>query len=779
VERNEGRVDPLETAPPNFSGGGAADIARRFFGIEGTASPLGAERDQNFRLRAGDDSFVLKFSNPADDPVVLDMQTQAMLHLARVDPGLPVMQPLPAIAGGYVEKVRTPDDRVCFARACTFLPGEMRNAADLDGDALKGFGRVVARVGIGLRGFFHPSGGYDILWDLKQTSRLRDMIGSIEGPGRRAVVETVLERFEARVAPVLPTLRAQLIHNDLTLDNVLLDDSLCVSGVVDFGDLTHTALVCDLAIALVSLMWGRDDPVTAARLAVSGYLSVTSLDERELSILGDLVGARLAGLVTIAAWRVRRYPENAAYIMANADLAWRLLEQLDALRWPKLEEALSAVQSRGMLGSRPGEAELLARRGKVLGPALSPLSYDEPLYLVRGEGAAVIDREGTEYLDAYNNVPVVGHSHPHVSAAIAAQSAALNTNTRYLHESVVELAERLVATMPGGLDTVMFYNSGSEANDIAWRLATTFTGASGAIVTARAYHGVTTAPLALSPEEWTDPEGPGHVATVPAPRGLRSEGDDVGQSGVHQQHFDDAIAKLAARGFRPAAFYLDSLFTSDGIFTPPPHYLQEAVKRVRGAGALFVADEVQCGFGRSGTDMWSFERYGVVPDLVTLGKPMGNGYPVAAVITRREIAERFAATIDLFSTFGGNPVAARAGLAVLDVIEREDLVDHAGRVGQVLKERLVALAERYAVVDEVRGAGLLIGVEIVDAAGEPHAKLAHSLANEMRRRHVLIGTTGPHDNVLKIRPPLVITDEDARTIAGTLEASLRHLVASH
>jgi 4-aminobutyrate aminotransferase-like enzyme len=428
------------------------------------------------------------------------------------------------------------------------------------------------------------------------------------------------------------------------------------------------------------------------------------------------------------------------------------------------------------------DAGLLERRRRLLGSALSALTYERPLHLVRGEGARMYDPEGRPYLDCYNNVPVVGHSHPRVVAAIARQAATLNTNTRYLHETVVQLAERLVATMPPGLDTVMFVNSGSEANDLAWRLATTITGGRGGIVTDWAYHGISAAIADLSPEEWPRGERPPHVATIPAPDTYRTE--------ANASRLDDAVEDLASRGFRPAAAFIDGAFTSDGIFAPPPSYLGELVQRARAAGALFVADEVQAGYGRMGDGLWSFEAAGIVPDIVTLGKPMGNGHPVAAVITRAEIVDRFAAETEFFSTFGGNPVACAAAMAVLDVVGDEGLTANAAAVGEEIRDAIRAMAVRHPAIGDVRGRGLMIGVELVldratrgpdaalatrvpdRAARPPDPALAPRVQNAMRERGVLVGTTARAGNVLKVRPPLVIDRDDAALLLGVLEEAL-------
>jgi 4-aminobutyrate aminotransferase-like enzyme len=318
----------------------------------------------------------------------------------------------------------------------------------------------------------------------------------------------------------------------------------------------------------------------------------------------------------------------------------------------------------------------------------------------------------------------------------------------------VELSERLLATMPpeAGLDTVMLVNSGSEANEIAWRIAAGVTGRGGAIVTRHAYHGVTAALADFSPEEWPEGFEPSHVARIEAEAG----GAEVAA----------AVARLADAGHGLAATFLDAGLTSDGIHPLTPERLAEIVRATREAGGLFVADEVQVGYGRSGAHLWGFADLGAVPDFVTLGKPMAGGYPVAALITRREIVERFAFARRVFSTFGGNPVAAQAALAVLDVIEDERLVAHARRVGELLRGRLSELRDRHSSIVGVRGVGLLLGIQLDDP------ERASAVVDAMREAGVLIGRTGPRGDVLKIRPPLVFGDEHVEVLVAALDVAL-------
>ena len=549
----------------------------------------------------------------------------------------------------------------------------------------------------------------------------------------------MLDRYGERVAPRWPLLRAQVVHGDFNLDNVLLDDAGRVSGITDFGDVSFTAQLGDFAIALASLLRGRaaDDVFRAGRIAIDGYQSRLPLEPLELELLGDLVAARLAAIVTISAWRVERYPENADYIQAWDDDSWQLLELFDATGYDEVARELGAPPP--PVSSR----ELARRRGETLGPALTELTYREPVHVVRGEGAWLFDADGRRLLDAYNNVPVVGHCHARVTEAVVHQTRLLNTHARYLYEPLIALAERLTATMPDGsdLDTVMLVNSGSEANEFAWRFALAATGGRGAIVTEHAYHGVTRTIADFSPEEWPAAYKPEYVETI-----------RVGANDIR-----DALERLSVP---LAATFVDGAFTSDGIHFPPADEVATIVDATHAAGGLFVADEVQAGHGRTGEHLWSFMHYGITPDVVTLGKPMGNGYPVAAVITRREIADALAAQTRVFSTFGGNPVAARAALAVLDVIEDERLLERAARVG----ERLIRELSTFAVV---RGRGLLVGVQLETADD------ADRVVNQLREAGILIGRTGRENNVLKIRPPLVFGDGHADMLIG----ALRNLLA--
>ena len=416
----------------------------------------------------------------------------------------------------------------------------------------------------------------------------------------------------------------------------------------------------------------------------------------------------------------------------------------------------------------PTETEaMIARRQRLLGPAYR-LFYQTPLHLVRGAGVYLYDRDGREYLDCYNNVASVGHCHPHVVAATARQSAVYASHTRYLNDTVLDYAERLLTHFPPDLSQVMFTCTGSEANDLALRVARAHTGGTGVIVTANAYHGVTEAMAAMSPSLGAGVALGPNVRCIPAPdaKGISDLG--VAFAAAVQRAVDD----LRSQGIRPCALLVDTVFSSDGIFTDPPGFLRGAVAAIRAAGGIFIADEVQPGFGRTGSAMWGFQRHGVIPDLVTLGKPMGNGYPVAGLVMRPEIVAEFGAKARYFNTFGGNAVAAATAMAVLDVIENEALQAHAAKVGGYLRDGLMALAGTHDSLGSLRSAGLFLGQDIV-TEGRADAPKTSRIVNGLRDAGILISATGPLAHTLKIRPPLVFTTAHADRFLDGIAQVLR------
>jgi 4-aminobutyrate aminotransferase-like enzyme len=509
----------------------------------------------------------------------------------------------------------------------------------------------------------------------------------------------------------------------------------------------------------------------------AGYHEMIPLEGAELRVLYDLIAARLTMLNVIASWRVTIHPYNREYITGGVEETWSSLEVWRAQDPGDVTKkffracGLWEVDKVNTLpeGANESLQSHLIRRDLLLGPH-AYLFYDRPLHIVRGEGVWLYDDEGARYLDAYNNVAHVGHCHPHVVNAIAKQARRLNTSARYMHGYILELAEQITKRMPEPLSVCMFVCTGSEANELAWQMSKVVSGNGGALITKFSYHGSAAATTQFSAETIPREKLPSHVQTLFAPTSDSNFRKPA--SGI-----SNAIMTLDEHGHQPAMLILDTAFVSDGIYTSPKGYLNTLFAKTHAAGGLCVADEVQGGFGRLGQHFWGFQFDDAIPDIVTLGKPMGNGHPLAAVVTSPEIAEILANEMEYFNTFGGNPVSCAAGLAVLEVIEKEALQQNALEVGQYLRERLVIIQRDYPVIGELHGSGLLQGIDIIKTDGAHNPEMADHIMNHMRENSVLIGTTGQNYTTLKIRPPIVFQKEHAEILLVALIKALDELLS--
>lgn len=1003
---------------PHFSTDDATRLVRELYGLKGELRLLPGERDQNFMLRIADGTgYVLKIANAAEDPQRLDFQNAALEHLAARVKGYEFPCVRTTVTGATMLQAPGAGKIRHWVRLLTYVPGVcLAQVNPHTPELLEEIGRVVALIDRAFADFTHLDMHRRLDWDTRHAADLRAQLADIDRQDRRILVERVLDRFEAIVSPLLNTLRTSVIYNDANDYNVLVnlpDTQRRVVGMIDFGDMVHSAVVCDVAVAATYAMFGKADPITAAMDVVRGYHAVFPLEEVEVGLLYDLICTRLVVSVLHAATQQRLVPDNA-YLGISEAPAWALLERLvpihsawahaafrhacgwepcpdsaAAARWlathadeigPVVEVDLSTepvlvldlsvgspdiaslddirdverfsasiferMRSAGVrvgvgrydearlfytaaqfatgdpyaerrtihLGvdlfmapgspvfaplegvvhsfrdnnlpvdygptivlqhtvddivfytlyghlSRASLDELLpgkpVRRGEQIGwlgthevnggwpphlhlqiigdllgmegdfpgvgtpsqralwTSLSPdpnlllripterflppderpsdilntrrehlggslsIAYRRPLMIVRGFMQHLYDESGRLFLDAVNNVPHVGHSHPQVVRAAQRQMAVLNTNTRYLHPLLARYIQRLSATMPAPLSVVYLVNSGSEANELALRLARAHTGRKDLLVLDNAYHGHTTTLVEISPYKSDGPGGSGvpdyvHKVLMPDPyRGpYRGYGEETGAA--YARDVQARIVDAQAQGRAVAAFICESLLGCGGQIVLPDGYLREAYRATRAAGGVCIADEVQVGFGRVGTHRWGFETQGVTPDVVTLGKPIGNGHPLAAVITTPEIAASFANGMEYFNTFGGNPVSCAVGLAVLDVIETEQLQERARVVGEHLRAGLRGLQTRHLIVGDVRGLGLFIGVELVRDREllTPAGAEAAYIAERMKDHGILIGTDGPFHNVLKIKPPLVFGQDDADQLVETLNCVL-------
>jgi 4-aminobutyrate aminotransferase-like enzyme/Ser/Thr protein kinase RdoA (MazF antagonist) len=735
-------VDLAVTSAPRFTVEEAARLAEELYAVRGAAEALPSERDQNFLLRAPGGRFVLKVANSEEKRGVLEFQRALLYRLIEHRRGLRFPQSLGKLVkvGGH------------FVRGFTWVEGEvLAKVQPHSEELLASLGEALGKIDRALEGFTHRAAHRELRWDIRHADLARVHLGLLSDT-RRRLVERGFAEWE-RID--WSALRMGIIHGDANDHNVLVDGGRVVS-ILDFGDSVHTAVVCDLAIGIAYAMLGKRDPVAAARCVLEGYHAEFPLTEAEVDALWTLAIARLCLSVCYSAYHAQTAPDNE-YLSVTDAPAWRLLERLDEfpVDWPR-------DVFRRACGFGRSRTDLLAARRAHLGPSLS-VSYREPLHVTHGWRSRLFSADGRGYLDCVNNVAHVGHSHPQVNEAATGQMAALNTNTRYLHDNLVEYIERLTATLPPPLGVVFLVCSGSEANELALRLARARTGRDRVVVVDTAYHGNTNALIDISPYKFNGPGGrgkPAHVQVVPTP--------DVYRGGFRGAE----DIRDAAQGV--GAFFCESALSCAGQIILPAGYLRDAFNIVREAGGVCVADEVQTGFGRAGSHFWMFETQGVVPDIVTLGKPIGNGHPMGAVITTREIADSFANGMEYFNTFGGNPVSCAVGLAVLDVIREEGLQENAREVGGYLLERLRELHDRHAIVGDVRGEGLFLGIEFVRdrETKEPAAREASEIVERMKDRGILLSTDGRWHNVIKIKPPLVFSRADADLLVRGLEGVL-------
>ena len=766
-----------------FSTGEAERIAREVYGLSLVLEPLPGERDANFKSTGHESGsygssahrhvtqqrYVLKVLGSGSDAT--DCQVRVLRHLAEQDPTLPVPRIHATLQGDDVGRVSRHDT---FHATCLmgYIEGHLLSdpihARPRGAALIRGVGSLLARLDRALRGFFHPALAQRLAWDVRRLHELVESAPLIDSPDLRRAVEAVAVAMRER-STLLSGLRSQAIHGDCHGGNLLVaPNGIEVCGILDFGDMLHAPSILELAVAMAELPDPRSG-LDELSLLLDGYAAGQPLEAAEIVALYDLICARHAVTLLVHAWRRRHDAAGARALDQAAASAGTALDALLTKGRHELTAAWHRIAGTAD-ASHPVTIDL-ARRHRLMG-AGAELFYDAPLHLVRGEGVWLYDAHGRAYLDVYNNVAHVGHCHPTVVHAIQRQTATLSTHSRYLHEGILAYAERLTARCPGHLDTCIFVNSGSEANDVAWRLAQFASGHRGALVLEHAYHGITDAVAALTPGSGASQDP--RVVTLALPSAPLTAGTSMTADAVADtvRDVERAIRCLESRGLGPAALFIDTALTSSGILDPPPAWAAALAERVRAAGGLVVADEVQYGFGRSGSHFWGFERRGLAPDLVTLGKPMGNGYPLGAVIANRALVEAFQARYGFFSTFGGNPVAAAAGLAVLEVLDRERLVANAHHTGEYLREKLSALSAKTG-LGCVRGTGLLLGLEVLADSPLETKRRTRRIINAVARRGVLIGYEGPLANLLKLRPPMPFGREHVDLLTAALEAAVQ------
>jgi 4-aminobutyrate aminotransferase-like enzyme/Ser/Thr protein kinase RdoA (MazF antagonist) len=630
-------------------------------------------------------------------------------------------------------------------------------------------GEKIAELNCALQTVESPIWASRILfWDVQHTHLSQPKIAYIQEPERRKLVQYYIDRFINFVLPFQYTLRHSLIHGDLNDYNILVQGEE-ISGFIDFGDATYSPMVNDLAIALTYMMLNKDEPFEVIFPMIQGYQKHISLGAEELAILPDLITSRLCISLCNSAEKKHLGQDNA-YVLVSEKPAWKLLELWAKTNPIKIKNYFLAAGQRQKAAGISNREEMSEIRKKVAGKSLG-LSYAEPIQMTSALFQYMFDEKGNTYLDCYNNIPHIGHSHPNISKAIASQTRILNTNTRYLTDSFNRCSERLLNLFPKELSKVFYLNSGSEANDLAIRMARTVTHRDTVVVLENGYHGNTSVGIEISAYKFDGKGGKGvgaDILKLPLPNLFQ------GKFKTAQEYANQAIELIEQLPQKPCAFIAEPISGCGGQVPLAGGYLAILYEYFKKNGILTISDEVQTGFGRLGKWYWGFEMHNVIPDFVVLGKPMGNGHPVAAVITTEHIAEQFANGMEFFSSFGGNQVSCEVVISVIETIERENLQANAYMVGEYFKNELLKLQNKYPAIADVRGEGLFLGVEFLNHKGQPDKLMANTVKNKLKEKFILTGTDGPFDNVIKIKPPICFHKENVDTFITAMDNILKY-----
>ena len=772
--------------PPEFDEKEIKEILKEKYEINAHVSSLAGDIGKNFYIidEKGNE-YIFKIANKIEDFHSIKAQNDVLIFLNSQNFDFKLPSIIKNKRGEYITEITDKKGEKYNSRLLTWIKGEfLAELRDMDEELLKNYGKILGAIDKALEKFYIPHAQRWWHWDLKNLLDLRELTSYITDSEKKRLVEYFLLQFETEVVPEFPRLRKSIIYNDANDYNVLIEigegGKKRIAGLIDFGDMVYSYTVFDIAIALTYAMLDKKEPLHVAYSILKGYNEIFPLKENEVGLLYYCIAGRLCLSLMISAYQKRIRPKDK-YVTISEKSAWKFLKKLHSINPLKAEEVFREACGLGKVKTGLEPEKIIELRRKYIGRTLS-IHYRKPIKIVKGALQYLYDDKGKSYLDCVNNVPHVGHSNPRVVKAAQKQIAILNTNTRYLYDHLVKYAERLIKKFPKPLEVVFFVNSGSEANELALRLAFTYTGQKNMIVIDHAYHGNTSSLIDLSPYKFDGPGGSGpgpytHKVIMPDTyRGpYKSTDKDAGIK--YAKHVIETIEKLKAEDKGIAGFIGESLLGVGGHIPLPENYLKTIYKAVREAGGVCIADEIQVGFGRVGTHFWGFEKQGVVPDIVTLGKPMGNGHPLAAVITTTEIADAFNNGMEYFNTFGGNPVSCAIGMAVLDVIENENLQENALKVGNKLMDGFRELQKEYPIIGDVRGSGLFIGVELVKDPEtiEPAPEIAEEIVERMKDEGILMNTEGPYNNVLKIKPPIIFTEENADCVINTMEKVLKNI----
>ena len=731
---------------------------------------LNGYENENYLIKTEENRYIFK-TYPATKNTIslINAECGALLHLQNKK-NSKTPTPIPFLSGEYVKTIDLENEPKC-CRMLSFLPGDFLGEIEPSKALMYSLGAFIAGVNQKIDGFHSDAiRARNYEWDLQNLPLNQKYISAIPEPKKRSLVAYFFQKFNLLVAPKIPELRKAYIHGDFNEWNVLVEGDRAL-GLIDFGDMVYSPLINEVATALCYLSYDKDSFFDWTTPFLKAYHKVIPLKTKEVGLLYYLIATKLCISVCQSAKARVLQPENN-YASVSEENAWKMLHKLLLLNPISVENHF--IHELGLSKEKTVDlAEKVKARERHFSRVLS-ISYKQPIYMSGAAFQYMYDGYGNTFLDAYNNIPHVGHSHPKVVAAGQKQMATLNTNTRYLYDLLADYADALLQKLPKKLNKVFFVNSGSEANDLAIRMAKKHSGKENILVLEHGYHGHTQTGIDISDYKFNNPKGQGqkkHIIRAPIPKEFQGSHEGAEQPGL--LYAKEAIHQLNNFPNGVAAFIAEPIVGCGGQVPLAPGYLKTLYPEVRKNGGLCISDEVQTGFGRLGSVFWGYERHGVEPDMVVVGKPMGNGHPIGAVITTQEVADSFAEGVEFFSSFGGNPVSCAIGKAVLEVIDEENLQQNALEVGAYYTSLLKTLQKEDARIGDVRGEGLFLGIELINEDEKPNTKLAQFLKNELRKRHVLISTDGPADSVIKTKPPLIFNKKNAERVVSEIGRALK------
>ena len=724
----------------------------------------------NYLIKTNSKNYILKTYEDLTLINLIQSETKALLFLN--DNLYP--KPIPFLNGENVRIIQINGTSKIY-RLLSYLKGKFLGEINQTKEIIASFGKSLAKLNKRLLDWndIHIK-SRQLEWDMQHYRISKNYLNEISSTKVRKIIHYFMNQYEENVVPFFLDLRKSTIHNDVNNWNILFIGN-DVSGVIDFGDISYSHLINELAISISYTCFNKENPLEWAIALLESYNHIFPLEKKEIEVLYYSIAMRLCISISNSNHYQKLNPDNKYISISQKpaiELLWKWIEINPVEAENKFKEAV------GMKVEKIKSLKEMVKGRKTFVGSNLTLSYDKPIFMKKAAFQYMYDSFGKTYLDAYNNIPHVGHSHPLVIEASLKQSSVLNTNTRYLYESLEEYSEKLTSLFPKKLCKVFFVNSGSEASDLAIRMARYHSKNEAVVVIENGYHGHTQTGINISDYKFNSKKGTGqkdYILKLKIPDTFKGK-YKVDDEDPGLKYANDAIKQLNNYKGSVAAFISEPILSCAGQVPLANNYLKNLYPKIKEKGGVCISDEVQTGFGRLGKNFWGYESQEIVPDIIVLGKPMGNGHPIGAVITTSEIAKSFSKGVEFFSSFGGNPVSCKIGLSVLNVIKMENLQKNSEEVGKYYMSLLLDLKEKYSFISDVRGSGLFLGIEFSNPDNlDPDSYKAQLLKNELKNNGILVGTDGPYNNIIKSKPPLCFSKDNAKEVVEKMDLILKKI----